>query len=83
MRGIANFGGPGKANAEMNRSDSIPSKGGMAGVTMGAKSGADAIMKPADEANKDVVQTAGQNVQPGGNLKVKDPFQAHETLDIA
>ena len=55
MRGIANFGGPGKVNAEMNRSDSIPSKPGLAGVTMGAKSGADAIMKPADETNKDVV----------------------------
>ena len=49
----------------------------MAGVTMGAKSGADAIMKPAEEANKDVIQNAGQNVQPGGNLKVKDPYQTY------
>ena len=62
MRGIANFGGPGRANAEMNRSDSIPSKGGLAGVTMGAKTGADAIMKHSDQDNKEVVQTAGKNV---------------------
>jgi len=36
---VANFGGPGVMNAEMNRSDSIPSKPGL-GITMGAKSGA-------------------------------------------
>lgn len=32
---------------------------------------------------KDAVQTAGQAGTPGGNLKLKDPNQAHETLDIA
>ena len=35
---VANFGGPGANNAEMNRSDSMPAKPGMA-VTMGKSGG--------------------------------------------
>ncbi len=33
--------------------------------------------------NASTEQTPGTNTQPGGNLKLKDPNQAHETLDIA
>lgn len=38
-RNVANFGGPGSNNAEMNRSDAMPSKPGM-NVTLGSKTGA-------------------------------------------